>query len=128
MARARTGTAEDKAIGRELRALRKLAGWSQTRLGEAVPCTYQQISKYERGVSSITQKLLDHMRKSLQAEIGRKAGNSGSHIEGFDEDQAIFPAVQDNHFRLRALLMRIDLKVEALREDVRRAIHLIGNE
>ncbi len=48
------GTNEfDSHVGRRLRAARTLAGMSQTRLGQAVGLTFQQIQKYEKGVNRI---------------------------------------------------------------------------
>ena len=43
----------DSHVGRRLRAARTLAGISQTRLGEAVGLTFQQIQKYEKGMNRI---------------------------------------------------------------------------
>ncbi|MDP7547786.1 MAG: helix-turn-helix domain-containing protein [Alphaproteobacteria bacterium] len=43
----------DQYVGARLRLRRKLLGYSQTRLGEAVGLTFQQIQKYEKGKSRI---------------------------------------------------------------------------
>lgn len=45
--------AADAAIGARLRAARMLAGISQSRLGDAVGITFQQIQKYEKGHNRI---------------------------------------------------------------------------
>lgn len=52
-AKTRSTNSFDAHVGRRLRAARMLAGLSQTRLGQAVGLTFQQIQKYEKGVNRI---------------------------------------------------------------------------
>jgi DNA-binding transcriptional regulator YiaG len=49
----RNATEVDVFVGKQLKALRKNAGMSQTNLAEQVGVTFQQIQKYERGTNRI---------------------------------------------------------------------------
>jgi transcriptional regulator with XRE-family HTH domain len=44
----------DEAIGRKIRAWRKLKGWTQSDLGNQLGVTFQQIQKYELGINSLS--------------------------------------------------------------------------
>jgi DNA-binding XRE family transcriptional regulator len=53
--RKRRGPGEvDLIVGRNLRIARLFAGYSQTKLAEAVGITFQQIQKYERGANRLS--------------------------------------------------------------------------
>ena len=45
--------ATDKHVGARVRMRRLMLGMSQTKLGEAVGLTFQQIHKYEKGTNRI---------------------------------------------------------------------------
>ena len=64
------GTNEfDSHVGRRLRAARTLAGMSQTRLGQAVGLTFQQIQKYEKGVNRIGASRLQQFAEILNVSV-----------------------------------------------------------
>ena len=57
MARSRT-TKIDIQIGKNLKALRKRAGLSQTDMGSIIGVSFQQVQKYEKGVNRLPAALL----------------------------------------------------------------------
>ena len=48
----------DEYIGQRLKARRTMMGISQTKLGESLGVTFQQIQKYEKGVNRISASML----------------------------------------------------------------------
>ena len=44
----------DVHVGQKVRQFRTLSGWSQTRLGDELGLTFQQVQKYERGTNRIS--------------------------------------------------------------------------
>ena len=46
-----------------------MLGWSQEKLAEALGLTFQQVQKYERGISRISASRLQHMATALQVPI-----------------------------------------------------------
>ncbi len=59
----------DAHVGGRLRERRLLLGLSQTRLGEPVGLSFQQIQKYERGMDRISVGRLVRMAKVLDVPI-----------------------------------------------------------
>jgi transcriptional regulator with XRE-family HTH domain len=59
----------DIHIGKRLRIKRKAAGLSQTRLGEMLGVTYQQIQKYERAVNRISASCLFRLAFLLDVPV-----------------------------------------------------------
>ena len=51
----------NKYIGNKLKSLRVNAGITQTELGKLIGVTFQQIQKYEKGISAISCKTLQEM-------------------------------------------------------------------
>jgi transcriptional regulator with XRE-family HTH domain len=62
-------TDADKFIGYRIKRLRKLAGYSQSRLAEEVGITYQQIQKYERGTNRIAAARLIDIARILEIPV-----------------------------------------------------------
>jgi transcriptional regulator with XRE-family HTH domain len=48
----------DVAAGKVVRTLRHSEGWSQTRLANKLGVSYQQVQKYEKGVTALTLRKL----------------------------------------------------------------------
>lgn len=67
----RTATEVDAFVGKQLKALRKLAGYSQTDLANQVGVTFQQIQKYERGTNRIGASRLWSFCKVFEVPPGR---------------------------------------------------------
>ena len=56
-------------VGGRLRKRRILLGFSQTRLGESLDLSFQQIQKYERGIDRISVGRLVHLAQALDVPI-----------------------------------------------------------
>lgn len=73
---------ESKALGAKVRKFRELAGLSQTELGEKLGVSYQQVQKYERGISRMNVDTLLRLAKALDqafsAFLPAGPGESGS--------------------------------------------------
>ena len=59
----------DAHVGGRLRERRILLGFSQTRLGESLDLSFQQIQKYERGIDRISVGRLVHLAQALDVPI-----------------------------------------------------------
>jgi transcriptional regulator with XRE-family HTH domain len=57
-------------IGAKIRSWRGRIGFSQTRLGEAVGLTHQQIQKYERGDNRVSATTLFAIADALGVDVG----------------------------------------------------------
>jgi len=55
----------DIAIGQRLTAMRRAAGVSQEKLGEALGVTFQQVQKYERGKNRLGVRQLETVTSTL---------------------------------------------------------------
>ncbi len=62
-------TDEDVIIGKRLKQMRCLRGWSQEQLAEFSGITFQQIQKYERGTNRISASRLLQFSKALNVDI-----------------------------------------------------------
>jgi transcriptional regulator with XRE-family HTH domain len=56
----------DLHVGRRLRMRRMMLGMSQTKLGEAVGVTFQQLQKYENGSNRISASRLTQIANALK--------------------------------------------------------------
>ncbi|KFC75966.1 Transcriptional regulator of XRE family protein [Bosea sp. LC85] len=59
----------DEYVGVRLRRLRRLTGYSQTKLGDLLGITFQQIQKYEKGVNRISASRLQHIARIFQVPV-----------------------------------------------------------
>ena len=59
----------DAHVGKQLKALRRSAGLSQTKLGAAIGVTFQQIQKCERGMNRIGASRLFQFSEILDVPI-----------------------------------------------------------
>lgn len=66
----RVSSATDKYVGMRLRIRRTQMGWSQTRLGDAIGVTFQQIQKYEKGSNRIGAGRLHQIATLFNVEPG----------------------------------------------------------
>ena len=66
------GTADpiDRYVGSRLRARRLGLGMSQTKLGQAIGVTFQQVQKYENGANRVGASNLYKMAKALGVDVG----------------------------------------------------------
>ena len=59
----------DRVIGKQLREARKTAPWTQVQAGEAIGVSFQQIQKYEQGVSRISSASLITLLNAMDISI-----------------------------------------------------------
>jgi transcriptional regulator with XRE-family HTH domain len=59
----------DKHVGSRVRMCRKMLGMSQTKLGDALGITFQQVQKYEKGTNRIGASRLQHISHILQVPV-----------------------------------------------------------
>jgi transcriptional regulator with XRE-family HTH domain len=82
-------TQTDIDIGNAIRAVRTVAGLSQTQLGEAVGVTFQQIQKYEKGGNRLSVTALIKICKVLNVSpmeiIGPHVGQPSTMLDTADQ-------------------------------------------
>jgi transcriptional regulator with XRE-family HTH domain len=59
----------DKHVGSRLRMRRKMLAMSQTKLGDALGVTFQQVQKYEKGTNRIPSSRLQQISHILQVPV-----------------------------------------------------------
>ena len=59
----------DVHVGARLRQRRTLLGMNQTKLGEAIGLTFQQVQKYERGANRISASRLFNLSRVLDVPV-----------------------------------------------------------
>ena len=59
----------DKHVGSRVRMRRKMLGMSQTKLGDALGLTFQQVQKYEKGTNRISASRLQQLAHILQVPV-----------------------------------------------------------
>ncbi|MFO0754274.1 MAG: helix-turn-helix domain-containing protein [Thermodesulfovibrionales bacterium] len=103
-----------RKIEQLIREIRKAKGLSQMQLAERIGITYQQIQKYERGVSSLSVRRLQQIADALgvplslffPAERDRVAEQVPCYGELTDEEQALlssFRSIGDREIRKAVL-------------------------
>jgi transcriptional regulator with XRE-family HTH domain len=59
----------DKHVGSQVRMRRKMLGMRQTKLGDQLGVTFQQVEKYEKGLNRIGSSRLQHLSQILQVPV-----------------------------------------------------------
>ncbi len=59
----------DIHVGKKIRQLRTLKGFTQEKLGQAVGITFQQVQKYERGTNRVGASRLYDLSKVLEVPV-----------------------------------------------------------
>jgi transcriptional regulator with XRE-family HTH domain len=59
----------DKHVGDRVRMRRKMIKVSQTKLGEAVGVTFQQLQKYEKGTNRVSASRLQQIAQALKVPV-----------------------------------------------------------
>src|ERR1700730_13480092 len=62
----KSGNPIDRHVGTRVRMRRMMLGMSQTKLGDALGVTFQQVQKYEKGTNRIGAGRLQHISSVLQ--------------------------------------------------------------
>ena len=87
----------ERELGNRLRELRLQAGFTQERLAEALDMSFQQIQKYERGVTKINLSRLQQIAEALHVPI----------TAFFNDTPAIAYHLSDEELRFLNALRRI---------------------
>ncbi|MBI3377549.1 MAG: helix-turn-helix transcriptional regulator [Nitrospirae bacterium] len=100
-----TRDTDKRHIGSLIRIVRKAAGLSQMGLAERVGISYQQIQKYEKGVSEISVSRLSQIAHALNIPLSRFVPDE----EKMMVSEAVSPygALSDNEIELLSLFRRI---------------------
>jgi transcriptional regulator with XRE-family HTH domain len=107
---------DGKALGVKIRKFRELAGLSQTRLGELLGVSYQQVQKYERGASRMSVETLLRLARALNQPYGAflpagMAGGEAWHM--FEPRPDYAPLAKEEKELLKAFREIGDDKVKA---------------
>src|SRR5712664_2893543 len=69
MVREKSPNPIDKHVGSRVRMRRMMLGMSQTKLGDALGITFQQVQKYEKGTNRISASRLQQISHTLQLPV-----------------------------------------------------------
>ncbi len=113
----------DVHVGRLVRIRRKSLGLSQTKLGEAIGVTFQQVQKYENGSNRISASSLYKIAVTLDVEAAFFFEGLDFSGPGLKEESSIFmhdPNISDETIELMHNLSEIGDK-----EVFKRLLHFI---
>lgn len=96
---------DKRHIGSLIRIVRKAAGLSQMRLAERVGISYQQIQKYEKGVSEISVSRLSQIAHALNIPLSRFVLDDERMM--VSESVSPYGTLSDNEIELLKLFRRI---------------------
>jgi len=83
----------DKYVGSRVRMRRLMLDMSQTKLGDALGLTFQQVQKYEKGTNRISASRLQQISNILQVEVPFFFEGS-PHVRGQHDAQTGAPSPQ----------------------------------
>ncbi|HTK35605.1 MAG TPA: helix-turn-helix transcriptional regulator [Caulobacteraceae bacterium] len=66
----------DVSVGARIRLTRKMQGWSQQALAEAVGVSFQQVQKYESGANRVSASMLTRIAAELGVPVAGLFGQS----------------------------------------------------
>jgi transcriptional regulator with XRE-family HTH domain len=112
----------DIEVGRRIRVYRQQAGLSQTKLGNALNVTFQQIQKYEKGTNRIAPSRLEVIARECGVPVsafmpsmdGQK-GNSGPlpfgelQIHGAQDLLAAFGKIKSSKARIALVALVFEM-------------------
>lgn len=96
---------DKRHIGSLIRIVRKAAGLSQMKLAEKVGISYQQIQKYEKGVSEISVSRLSQIAHALNIPLSRFVLDEERMM--VSESVSPYGTLSDNEIELLKLFRRI---------------------
>lgn len=99
---------DKKYIGDLIRLARKTAGLSQMELAERVGISYQQIQKYEKGISEISIARLSQIAEALNTTLGSFIADDEKIM--VSESISRYGAVRDDERELLRLFGKIKSK------------------
>ncbi len=123
----------DVHVGQRLRMRRNLLGVSQTRLGQGVGLTFQQIQKYERGANRIGASRLHEFSRILDVPVSYffddyaedEAASAASRIGGDDDVSADIMTARETLTLVRSYY---GIKDEGKRKSVLRLVKVMSGE
>ena len=77
----------DTHVGKRVRIRRKILSMSQTKLGDAIGLTFQQIQKYERGANRIGASRLFELSEVLDVPVSYFFDDLSEDMHGLSGDQ-----------------------------------------
>ena len=99
---------DKKYIGAIIRLTRKTAGLSQMELAERVGISYQQIQKYEKGISEISIARLSQIADALNTRLGSFIADDEKTM--VSESISRYGAVRDDEIEFLRLFRKIKSK------------------
>lgn len=106
MKRKRSEAWTSKSIGLKIRAARLSVGWSQMKLAEKIGVTYQQLQKYESGVSQLTVRRLRQFCDILGLPFGYFLEDEIHHKTS--ESKMLYGELSKDELKLVQLLRKMD--------------------
>ncbi len=104
----------EKLIGQKIRELRKRKRISQMDLAERIGLSFQQIQKYEKGISKISVSRLQQIAKALNVDVCiffEEESNKNSHIMEDEQKYVSTPYLDKRERELISLFRSIDNKM-----------------
>ena len=108
--------AVDKLVGQNIRIFRTAKGLSQTKLGNVVGVTFQQIQKYENGANRVGSSRLAKIAEVLKVPIGRFFDNTAKGSDG-PVVGAVVTDLLSSPYAVQMLKVFADLPSDKLRRD-----------
>jgi transcriptional regulator with XRE-family HTH domain len=120
----------DKHVGSRVRMRRQMLAMSQEKLGNALGLTFQQVQKYEKGMSRIGASRLQQIGEILQVPVSfffedTAVSASAPHEPDF---QAQVEEFVSSHEGLRLIAAFERIKSAALRREIVSLVKTIGSE
>lgn len=101
----------DVELGARIKARRKALRMSQTKLGEGLGISFQQLQKYEKGTNRVSASRLAELAAVLQVPVSHFFGDDAQSQVGLTDDNAIEAFLEDaDGKRLVAAFSRIKNK------------------
>lgn len=100
-----TGRVEKAHIGNLIRIARKTAGLSQMELAERIGISYQQIQKYEKGMSEISISRLSQIADALHMPLNRFIPDNEKMM--VSESQGIYGTLSDEEIEFLRYFRKI---------------------
>jgi transcriptional regulator with XRE-family HTH domain len=111
----------DTIIGQRIRTLRRVRGVTQTKLGDALGVSFQQVQKYERGINTLGPTQLVRLSTFFGVPVSRLFDGMG--ID--DNGGVVIVATTENDLNERVL--EVAFRMNALSDGVRdRLLDLVG--
>jgi transcriptional regulator with XRE-family HTH domain len=88
----------DVHVGNRIRLRRLALDWSQTKLGEAIDVTFQQVQKYEKGLNRVGASRLQRAAEVMGVPVAYFFDGAPAAQTGGDLEEAAFSSEEMLHF------------------------------